>query len=333
MIDFDKAKKTERDPPERLQEFLDGLTPALAATVLSIFVDLRAGLTLAGLEREISRGLTSQVVERVSRAAARRIETALVDAYVESGKATASSFMRGRLGISIDFDQTAQEVVGFVRQLRVDLVREITDQQRAAILEAITDGIQRGINPREVARTFRNTIGLTRKQVLAVNRYRAALEKGSVEALRRQLRDRRFDPTVQRAIASKEPLSREQVDRMVDRYRERFLQFRAETIARTEGLAAVQAGADQMYGQAIAEGAIDADALTTEWNTAKDERVRRSHAFMHGQKRKFGVPFLSGDGNLLRYPGDRFAPASDRVKCRCTRGVRVSLVGVLSGMR
>ena len=44
---------------------------------------------------------------------------------------------------------------------------------------------------------------------------------------------------------------------------------------------------------------------------------------MGGQLRRRGVPFRSGNGNALRYPGDPQAPASDVIQCRCRRAVRI----------
>ena len=65
---------------------------------------------------------------------------------------------------------------------------------------------------------------------------------------------------------------------------------------------------------AVVAGQADVEGV---WHTAADERVRPSHQYMHLQRRPLGEPFLSGDGNLLEYPGDRRAPAEDVIRCRC----------------
>ena len=44
---------------------------------------------------------------------------------------------------------------------------------------------------------------------------------------------------------------------------------------------------------------------------------RDSHMDMHLQRRKQGTPFVSGAGNLLRYPGDRSAPVEEWINCQC----------------
>lgn len=44
---------------------------------------------------------------------------------------------------------------------------------------------------------------------------------------------------------------------------------------------------------------------------------RDSHMTMHRQERFHGTPFISGAGNLLRYPGDRSAPIEEWINCQC----------------
>jgi uncharacterized protein with gpF-like domain len=116
---------------------------------------------------------------------------------------------------------------------------------------------------------------------------------------------------------------------MVKRYAERMVKYRAEVIARTEALRSVHQGTEEMYRQAIANGDLTAEALSREWNTAKDERVRESHAPMNGQVQPFGQPFISGAGNSLNYPGDPEAPAEEVIQCRCVVGTRITSLTAL----
>lgn len=44
---------------------------------------------------------------------------------------------------------------------------------------------------------------------------------------------------------------------------------------------------------------------------------RESHMYMHRQKRRQGEPFISGNNNELRYPGDRSAPIEEWINCQC----------------
>jgi uncharacterized protein with gpF-like domain len=58
------------------------------------------------------------------------------------------------------------------------------------------------------------------------------------------------------------------------------------------------------------------------WISAKDGRVRPTHASANGQ----GAPLQDGmfvvGGYRCRYPGDPMLPARERVNCRCTVGYR-----------
>ena len=226
--------------------------------------------------------------------------------------------------IVIDFDQTNPFVVNALRNNQLRLIQGITSTQRQAVQEALRIAASNGAGPREIARAFRQSIGLTPYQVRAVASFEAELRALDRRALTKLLRDRRFDPTIVRAIRDGQPLSDAQIQRMVGRYRDRYVKFRAETIARTEALRSVHEGNHAMFRQALEEGIVNQDQLMQEWNTALDERVRGSHVLMHGQQQPVNTPFVSGNGNLLLYPGDPSAPPEDTIQCRCSVGTRVT---------
>ena len=179
------------------------------------------------------------------------------------------------------------------------------------------DGIERGLNPRDQARQFRESVGLTGRQENAVQNYRRALEsaaEGDSAALSRQLRDRRFDRTVQRAARTGKPLTTSQINRMTSRYRQRYIKYRAEVIARTEALRSVHAGTEELYRQAIDAGHVQEQELQRTWISAADERTRVSHQNLNGMIRGINETFpgLAGE---LKYPGDPDAPASETIQC------------------
>ena len=61
--------------------------------------------------------------------------------------------------------------------------------------------------------------------------------RGILRALTYDLRDHRFDATIRRAQREVVPLSQDRIEKMLGRYRERFIKYRAEVIARTESSA------------------------------------------------------------------------------------------------
>lgn len=313
------------DQHARLTQLADKMAPAFRARFVKIVRLIRDAQTLTAIENLIAVGRWADALVVVETAMLQMGRT-WQEAFATAGDDTAL-LIGNALNITVNFDTMNDYALNAMRQNTLRLVREFGAEQRLATREALEDGIRRGINPRQMAREFRDSIGLTRRQVQAVNNYRRLLESLDRDSLRRLLRDRRFDRTVLRAIEEGRPLSGKQIETMVERYRARYLKYRSEVIGRTEALRSVHAGADAMYSQAIADGTLQADALVRQWKTSRDERVRGSHRGMHDQQRPVGQPFMSGTGSLLRFPGDPDAPPSDTVQCRCAVTTRYKEVG------
>lgn len=91
-----------------------------------------------------------------------------------------------------------------------------------------------------------------------------------------------------------------------------FTRYRAKMVARTETIAACNAGELEGYRQSDV-------VIGKEWASASDERTRLTHDAADGQKRKLDEPFIVG-GYKLMHPGDSSlgAPAKEVIHCRCT---------------
>lgn len=283
--------------------------------------------TLDALADLLEQGRLEQALEGL--AAAADLLGGQYGASLTDAANDAARFLSTALTVNVNFDQTNERAVENIRNNRLRLIREFNNEQRRATRAALMDGITRGINPRDQARQFRDSIGLTERQVGAVNNYRRLLTSArmdglpSEEALNRALRDGRFDRRIQRAIREGTPLSQAQVDQMVERYRQRYINYRAEVIARTESLRAVHQGNEEMYQQAIDAGQFQEDQVRRTWVTARDERVRASHMRLNGEVRGLNEVW-EGDEGVLRYPGDPAAPASETVQCRCVVTTRLN---------
>lgn len=308
------------------------------ADFLSVLALIRGSIDLDELAFLIDTGRLEEAFRIVGRAAG-RLGLAYQQSFVRAGAETGEWLTREVAEVVIDFDQTNVRAVRRMQENQLRLVREFTEQQRRATQQALVRGITEGLNPREQARAFRESIGLTSTQERWVANYERQLRELDRGALQRRLRDRRFDTTVRRAISNDEPLTEQQIERMVQRYRERWRKHRSETIARTESLRSVHEGVDEMYTQAVEAGELQPDQFVRIWNTARDERVRTfnttggatSHASMHGQERPPGVPFTSGGGNSLMFPGDSSAPGIDTINCRCSVSTRILRLSELPG--
>ncbi len=304
-----------------IEDLLNKMEPALAAAFRATIQRMRADINLTLLAQLLGAGRIDEALSGVLSGFDSFADTAN-GAFINSGQATAT-FMAQQIGVTVSFDIVNQRAVDQMQSNKLRLIREFTQEQRDVLRNRMTEGIRDGVNPRQQAVTFRNSVGLTERQAAAVSNYRRMLEELDTEALNRKLRDARFDRTLLNAVRDGKALDQATIDRMVERYGERYVKYRSEVIGRTEALRSVHMGTQEAFQQAVQNGTLDPTDLVQEWHSAKDSRVRDSHRTMNGQKRPFGLPFTSGDGNALMFPGDPSAPAAETVQCRCSVSTRI----------
>jgi hypothetical protein len=218
------------------------------------------------------------------------------------------------------FDSTTQDVVAELRNREERLIRGIAMQSLGSARVSILEGFRTNRDPYDIARDVKRNIGLTQRQTQAVLNYRKSLQNRERDALQRQLRDRRFDGTVRRAIKGEKPLTREQIDAMTERYRQRWRAHRAKTIAQNESIKAVNGGSWLAWQQLVREGVIPEEAVRRKWVYIHDSRVRDSHRAipsMNPEGVGMNEKFITPDGPLL-YPGDPSAPPEATINCRCS---------------
>lgn len=247
FVNLSKFRKI--DQAETLWQKLVGLAktfePGLAQAFLQAVEKLRAIWVLDGeVDPRLFEALEAEVQETVSRAAQAEIL---------------------RVKATLAYASDAPTAAYLVQQEAAELVKEVTNTTRDGIMEAVAAGIRHGKGAAAIAREVRPLIGLTKRQALAVQNYRKALETHPTETLERALRDRRFDA----ALAN--PIAPEKIDTMVDAYTRRYLKYRAETIARTESIRVAEIGRRSAWSQLLEAGKIKG-ALKT-WHVAHDERV------------------------------------------------------------
>lgn len=245
----------------------------------------------------------------------------LSDVYIAAALAE-SDVWNVRLGIveKAAFNVTRREVFNFLSTTRRNFIRNLTRQQRIAISDAIISGIQQNKTPKQIARMFADSIGLTPEQQRSVQTYRNALERGSRAALQRELRNPRFDERLSTAIAEGEALPQKQIDRMVSSYARNLKLHRANVIAQTESLRMVSEAREAAVRQAAETAGLDIREGTKTWNTTLDGRERDTHRALDGQTVPINDPFVSPSGARLMYPGDTSlgAGAAEIVNCRCS---------------
>jgi hypothetical protein len=317
MLELSKAVSGER---ARIEELL-ARESARVRRAFRTFLDMmesepvrrqvRLALERGGVEAAIAV-MDSHIVT---------MSTVLGSVYQAASVAETASIARKlgatREGVAITFDPGSPRGASLMRDNRLQFVREFSGAQREATRAALTEAMRTGAGTREMARAFRDSIGLTQKQRLAVANYRRLLEAGDAQALQRVLRDRRFDPSVRRAVEEGEPLGPKRIQTMVDRYRARMIQMRAETIARTETLRMMGLAQREAMDQTLEQVNMPRTRVVRVWRATQDARTRDTHAEMDRQERGLDVPFDSPSGARLMYPGDPAAPAAEVINCRC----------------
>lgn len=220
--------------------------------------------------------------------------------------------------IDTDFDVLNPSVRRHMAEYALDRIVQISAAQREAIRSALMNqSVLQGIGPLEVARTIRESIGLTAYQQGVVQSFRVMLQQLDPRVLERKLRDRRYDKTIREAIRTNTPLTEAQINAMVDAYHRRALTLRAQTIARTEALRATSFG-----GLARAQQVLDEHPeldVTKRWLATDDERTRDTHVDLNGKEVDgMATHFITSKGNLIRWPLDTTAAADETINCRCT---------------
>jgi hypothetical protein len=275
----------------------------------------------------------------------RRFDRTFEAAFEEGGNTTAKLIpvTRNAEGFRtvVQFSIRNQSAEQWLRAHSSKFVVEVLEDQRNMIREHLTDGMVKGVNPRTAAlelvgrigpsgRREGGVVGLTSSQSEWVRNYSAELASETPgDALQRDLRDRRFDPAVRRAISTGEPIPAALREKMVTSYKNRALKFRADAIARTEAMAALHQSQDEAMRQGISQGAISAENVTYIWRATDDDRTRDSHRVMDGQTVAQDEAFITGNGVQLMYPGDPNGPPEEIINCRCWREPNVDfLAGV-----
>jgi len=307
--------------------FIEAITDIVNTVVLKIIVER--------LERGDIEGALQAL--QLDAAAFSKFELRLADAYNSGGLATVGNMPKvtdpqgHRVVFRFSVRNPAAEA--WLRDHSSKLVTRIVEDQRVAIRLALTEGLERGQNPRTTAlevvgRVNRATgrreggiVGLTAAQERYVTRARQELLSGDPTQLRayldRERRDKRFDRTVLAAIRTGKPMPADVVSRMVGRYADRLLDLRGEMLARTETMIALGKSRDDAIRQQIEAGKIREEDVTKIWRSAGDNRVRHTHRSLNGKSVALDGSFHSASGAVLRYPGDPQAPISEISGCRC----------------
>jgi len=249
-------------------------------------------------------------------------------AYMEGGTMTMATELSKNIAMS--FDITNPRAEAWLRNTALERVQSLKATQERAIQVILRDGMARGSNPTttaldiagRISKTGRRSggvLGLTDHQADIVTNMRKDLRNLDWQSYKsRRLRDRRFDSVVKKAIKDGKPLPAKIENKIVDRYSDRWLKHRADTLSRTETLKAINASADEAMNQVVEQGLAPRHAVHRIWRHSYSRNEREGHVMMNGQVRGLDEPFVNPLTQAsLMYPGDPTAGAAEVVNCRC----------------
>lgn len=326
-------------------ELLDRYGPEVAAAFQAAIADLRRQADVQAFLAALQQGNVDAALDalHLQSTAFEPLEAALRETYAAGGRGAVET-MNGvaRLLVGFRFDVRNLRAETWLRQHAGKLIRDILEDQRAAVRAALVAAVARTEHPRTTALTIvgrvsRATggreggiIGLNGPQRDALARARSELASGDPAQMRnyltRKLRDRRFDRSVTKAIREGRPVPADVAASAAERYSARLLKRRGDTIGRTESLNGLRAAKLESYEQLVESGRVPADLIDKTWRSTRDLRTRDSHAYLNGTVVRLREPFQSISGALLMYPGDTSmgAPAEEIVECRCDFTARIN---------
>lgn len=322
----------------QLLELLDKYAPAIRDAVLSGIRDIRDNARLADIIRMIEANDVDGALRALgyNPAVFNKYYLMMMQAFEQGGllmMAAQPRYTDDGTGVQtmLRFNVRNPRAEQWLAERSSSMVTNIEQDVREAVRSTLQDGMERGANPRSVAldlvgRYNRTTghreggvVGLGEREQYWSRSVRQKLLSLDESYFDMKLRDKRFDGIVRKAIADGKPLTAEQVTKLVDRYRERALKHRGDTIGRTEALAALNRSNWEATRQALEQSGLPLAAAHKIWDSAGDARVRNSHREMDGQRVGIDEPFVTPSGARLMHPHDTSlgAPGRETIACRC----------------
>jgi hypothetical protein len=303
-FDIQPADDPARTLAERREKRIREAIAALLAGIAALF----AGDAVLAM---ISRLDTQGLVRLLDSEEAKDLFVAGYQPVADTFLAAAQQAANDNFAGAISYDPL--KAAAALQALRQELADEIAASARVAIQTAVLEGLRSGMAPAAIAGRIRDMVGLDAQSAKAVANYRRLLETGDRTALRRALRDQRYDDLVRAVIRGDRKLAPDVVDKMVEAYAKRMLDYRASRMAATEAMQAAVSGIRDAHLQAVNSGRLFDSEVKRFWLTAADERVCPVCS---------SVPVLNEDGVGVNEPyksidGPIEAPVA-HPWCRCS---------------
>lgn len=337
-----------RDTRRAFLSALEKVSPQIARAFEEAIQDIRSTAQARVIEEAIQRAIETGDIGR----GVREVTAALnlgAEFFAPLDRAIEDAFRAGAVyqlstlpkpsshtapGLVVRFQGRHPRAEAWSRRTAAALISEIAADTEEVIRTTIAEAVERSRPYRKVTADLigradgnqrkGGLIGLHSRQAAAVRAARMDLKNLDRRYFSRSRRDRRYDAMVRKAIREGQPLSKADIDKITGRYADRLLRLRGETIARTEGNKAMNAGRHEGIQQMIDSGKVPVKAVTKIWDSTPGPRTRDSHRAMQGQEVRWQAKFQSPvTGAYLDHPHDPEAPVSETANCRCSERVRI----------
>ena len=324
----------------QIEALIKRFEPQVREAFLAMFYRLRSEIDRDAFIAAFEAGDIERAVRlfRLDDAALFPLEDAIRATFIAGGQSVvAPTGLRGGFG----FNGRHLRAEQWTRAIGSDLIQGIRDDTLAMARQVITSGLSEARGARAVALDLTGTLnrltgqreggflGLTSQMTDAIITGRAKLASGDPAMMREyldlKLRDKRFDPTIRKAIAEGRPIRGAELDRIMTAHKSKALAYRGQIIARNETFTAQAAGRDEAYRQMLEKPGV-AD-VTMRWQHNLSREPRPEHVAMNGTiiSLSKGETFSFPDGARMKHPHDPAGGAKHSIGCRCIAVGRVVL--------
>jgi len=270
--------KAEPRPPYELSAAEQRIYNAYRDALAEIG-DIRDTKTLRQIEAAINGGNPLGAVNAIAWGdfvqSLNKTVDSLTNEVVRAANQSARTFPK-TISIPANFTKSDPRAIAFAQARAGKLIRQVSDETRKAVTETIVEALRMRIDRREMVTRISKVVGLDSRQARALTRY---YEKALTDA---QARGLDYDEAVAAA------------DKLGDKYKTRLIRQRAMRIARTETVAASNAGRYLSWIEAETAGLLPPNSMKR-WITAIDERTCPICAPLDNKEFPYKADFPTGE--------------------------------------
>jgi hypothetical protein len=268
----------------------DKLEAEFAAEFIAQMRKLSRRKSLQELLDQIEGGYYSSVATIPTSLLSLQIDTSKLNAIARKAMGSAARITDEKIGLNIGFNVRNPTIIEAARNISVDLSTNLSQTSQKILDKVIGDAMEGIVTRREAVKIIESRVGLLPTHSDAVDRY--------------------YDTLIQSGA------TKANAKKLADKYADRLLRYRANTIARTEIARATGIGQAEFWRQAVADGSLPPDAKRV-WTTSYDERVCEICGPMNNVEVGIFEQWLTPNG-FVDYP------SAIHPNCRCSQGIAMS---------